>query len=562
MARLGWGRGASMRTLLARTLRRSSFASGLTLSLAATVGLGLVSPVAASAVVDPFENYHAQNVLCHADNGVTAGGVTFPSPLFAILKVKEARINPTGYEVRYVRLHFWNKDAQHYDINTGWVQLNIEGDPLLRPLGPNDFDIPHTYAFPFDEDNREFGLPPLRAAHYLVGVTYGWYWAMPGQPWHWVPSPTRWLQYRTAPDSEYGYGDGIFGGSFAYAECDTYAGPGSLTFNVEGVSASSATLAGTPLERLAKIDGALAGDVAPLRAGGMRDAGSPACPKAPTILGTDGPDTLVGTRGRDVIAGLGGDDRIFGLQGADVICGGEGNDEISGGQGDDWASGAAGKDVLLGGQGRDALSAGDGIDIVEGGPGSDSLMGGGQALDIVAYLFSRAAVDVDLDAGTAKGGEGHDKVSGFNAVVGSRFDDRLGGGGGEQWFVPLAGDDIVNGGRGTDVLDFFLSADGITLNLGAGSSTGEGQDRVAGIEVVFGSAHKDNIAGGAANNWIFGDLGDDILSGGAGANTLAGDDGTDTCSNAQFYVSCENQGDGIIGPSLDEGPPAEPTPIS
>ena len=77
------------------------------------------------------------------------------------------------------------------------------------------------------------------------------------------------------------------------------------------------------------------------------------------------------------------------------------------------------------------------------------MSGGGDSLDIVAYLFSPAGVGVNFATGTTYGGGGRDRFIGFNAILGSQYDDYIKGTTGEQWFVPLAGDDRVYGGAGT-----------------------------------------------------------------------------------------------------------------
>jgi Ca2+-binding RTX toxin-like protein len=79
---------------------------------------------------------------------------------------------------------------------------------------------------------------------------------------------------------------------------------------------------------------------------------------APTIFGTNGPDTIDGTPGNDVIVGLGGNDTIDGEGGNDTICGGNGNDHIYGGSGDDRISGGRGSDLLDGGAGTNVLRGG------------------------------------------------------------------------------------------------------------------------------------------------------------------------------------------------------------
>ncbi|WBB69406.1 hypothetical protein [Micromonospora sp. WMMD812] len=93
--------------------------------------------------------------------------------------------------------------------------------------------------------------------------------------------------------------------------------------------------------------------------------------RAPTIVGTDGPDRLVGTAGADVIVGRGGPDVLVGLGGDDVICGGAGDDRLVGGPGKGTLLGGPGRDVVVGGPGDDRLHGGADQDVLAGGGGVD-----------------------------------------------------------------------------------------------------------------------------------------------------------------------------------------------
>jgi hypothetical protein len=138
--------------------------------------------------------------------------------------------------------------------------------------------------------------------------------------------------------------------------------------------------------------------------------------------------------------------------------------------------------------------------------------------------------------------------SGFAAVLGSDQKDRLTGARGQQWFVPRGGADVVHGGRGQDVITYFLSAQMVEVNLSEGEAQGEGRDHLAGLEVVFGSEHDDSLIGSRRYEWLFGDEGDDHLDGGGGRDVLEGGPGTlDVCVGGLIYVGCENQGAQFVG---------------
>jgi Ca2+-binding RTX toxin-like protein len=261
--------------------------------------------------------------------------------------------------------------------------------------------------------------------------------------------------------------------------------------------------------------------------------------RRPTIVGTSRADVLEGTRRRDIISGLGGKDTIKGLGGDDLICGFNGADTIIGGSGADLLSGDAGNDSVSGG-------AGD-FDNLWGFSGNDALNGGG-GFDWVLYRGAPGPVTLDLSAGSAMG-EGTDTLSGLEGVVGSPFDDVLTGGDANNTFQAEDGNDTIDGGGGLDFASFFLSPAPVTVDLAAGTATGEGTDTLTGIENVVGSGDfGDTLTGDAQDNFLFGSGGDDSVSGSDGNDELDGGDGTDaldggigtdTCLNGETTVNCE-----------------------
>ena len=75
-----------------------------------------------------------------------------------------------------------------------------------------------------------------------------------------------------------------------------------------------------------------------------------------------------------------------------------------------------------------------------GGAGNDSL-DGGAGNDTASYSLAPSAVTVDLDAGTATGGDGSDSLVAIENVIGSADDDTLTGDGGDNSLTGLAGND-------------------------------------------------------------------------------------------------------------------------
>lgn len=322
-------------------------------------------------------------------------------------------------------------------------------------------------------------------------------------------------------------------------------------------------------------------------------------------------DELVGDNGANYLAGDEGNDEIRGNAGDDTLEGGAGADRLFGGSGADWVSysrsdagvtvklreetvqgghaegdsiadfenvrGSAHNDELVGDDGANYLagnggddrlwgSAGD--DTLEGGAGADRLSGG-SGVDWLSYRGSDSGVVINIEDDTAEAGHAEgDTISGFENVSGSRYQDILTGGTGDNHLQGNAGDDELRGGSGSDVLEGGAGADyldggagadrlyggagldwlsyvesdtGVIINLKEGTAEGghaQG-DTIYGFENVSGSEYQDALIGDSAANRlkgnggddeISGDDGNDFLAGGAGADRLDGGAGVDTVS--------------------------------
>jgi Ca2+-binding RTX toxin-like protein len=204
--------------------------------------------------------------------------------------------------------------------------------------------------------------------------------------------------------------------------------------------------------------------------------------------------------------------------------------------------GTAGNDVLLGNEGANILDGGAGNDSLAGRGGDDSL-DGGNGSDFAVYDAASSGVTVDLSAASpfATGGDGEDRLSSIENLVGSNHNDCLlgdagansiFGGNGADTLSGGAGNDSLIGGDGTDLASYANAAGSVTVDLGAGSSDGaDGADGLTGIERVIGGGFNDTLIAGANTDVIalYGNGGDDSLAGGT-ANDLQlyGDDGADT----------------------------------
>jgi Ca2+-binding RTX toxin-like protein len=219
-------------------------------------------------------------------------------------------------------------------------------------------------------------------------------------------------------------------------------------------------------------------------------------------------DTTTGAAFASDIAGWSGN----GCSGDDGIC----------------ANGADG--FYTGGAGDDTIIAAADVDnTFAGGLGDDSMEGDS---GIVDYSASATAVTANLDTGLATG-EGTDNLTGIDDVIGSAQGDTLTGNGSDNVITPGAGDDTVdcNGADVNDTVDFSTAAAGVTVDLDAGTATGDGTDTITDCVDVFGSDLADTITGDASDNELFGGGGNDVLKGGDGvddgADTLDGEAGSD-----------------------------------
>ena len=120
----------------------------------------------------------------------------------------------------------------------------------------------------------------------------------------------------------------------------------------------------------------------------------------------------------------------------------------------------------------------------------------------------------------------------LNASLSFTGVENLNGGGENDTFRFRAGAGIngsLDGGFGSNTLDYSAYLSGVTVNLGTGEASGLGD--ASRIDHVIGTTSADIITGDAFDN---------ILEGGGGADTLSGDDGDDT------YVLGEGWGTGLI----------------
>jgi Ca2+-binding RTX toxin-like protein len=167
--------------------------------------------------------------------------------------------------------------------------------------------------------------------------------------------------------------------------------------------------------------------------------------------------------------------------------------------------------AITGTSGNDTLISGAGDDTMDGGAGYDT----------ASFANATAAVLVNLSTGTAWGGAGTDTLFNFEAIAGSAYGDSLIGDGTNNILIGGAGDDLLDGGDGLDAASYSDAPAGVQVDLTIGRSTGgAGNDQLARIEQLIGSAFDDSLLGDANANTLIGNAGADTLNGAAGLDQV------------------------------------------
>ncbi|WP_280939903.1 MULTISPECIES: putative Ig domain-containing protein [Hyphomicrobiales] len=258
---------------------------------------------------------------------------------------------------------------------------------------------------------------------------------------------------------------------------------------------------------------------------------------------TVGAETVAGHRTRDA---YGSTDTLIdieiarGTYNADHLYGGDtGNDDYEG------FEGLAGNDVIDGGSGFDEVR-------YTNDAGYQNAAGQLGTQGVVVNL-STTARTVDLDgagpgapivvaAGTARDGYGDtDTLTSIEGVRATNANDWIFGGAGDERFRLFAGADVVDGGGGTDQVDYrreWTGGNGVTVVLGGtvavnGVTAGTARDvsgaidTLISIEDIRGTDGSDAIIGDNAANLLRGEGGGDNLTGNGGNDTLHGGAGFD-----------------------------------
>ena len=136
---------------------------------------------------------------------------------------------------------------------------------------------------------------------------------------------------------------------------------------------------------------------------------------------------------------------------------------------------------------------------------------------------------------TLEGTPGNDVIigrGGDDIIRGLGGDDLICGGPGADRIAGGAGNDKLSGGAGAgedDAVTFRKAPAGVRVDLGAGTATGQGNDRIQGFEIVVGSPNRDVLTGDpqAPYEDLHGKRGADVLKARSRQSTLFGERGND-----------------------------------
>ena len=225
-----------------------------------------------------------------------------------------------------------------------------------------------------------------------------------------------------------------------------------------------------------------------------------------------------------------------GLDTFSFIEGGQLNGDISGGAGAnvlDYSGMTSAINVIL--TGYDALAGFNGTEsnILGGSFSGIHELLGGSGSDSLYTLDADSSFHIDQ----ANGGSYH---VGEAVLLFSDMDNLIAGSGADGFYMEGSGSvgGILDGGAGSDWLDYTSYDSSVTVNLTSGLASGTGS--LAHIENLAGSAFDDSLTGDGADNRIEGNNGNDILNGMGGDDTLVGGLGDDR------YVFNDNWGVDLV----------------
>ena len=192
---------------------------------------------------------------------------------------------------------------------------------------------------------------------------------------------------------------------------------------------------------------------------------------------------------------------------------------------------------------RTTLGGFDNISILLGGIAADTLVGAN-----LANIWTISGIN----AGTLTGGG--------NSLTFTSFENLIGGSANDKFVMqPNRSIVTIDGGAGTNTLDYSAYTTNVNVNLAIGSATQVNDGRAGGVtriqnviggsadDVLVGDAQDNVLDGRAGNNFVVGAAGNDTLIASGGTNILVGGTGNDT------YVFLNGWGIATIREAWNEG---------
>jgi Ca2+-binding RTX toxin-like protein len=150
-------------------------------------------------------------------------------------------------------------------------------------------------------------------------------------------------------------------------------------------------------------------------------------------------------------------------------------------------------------------------DAISGNAAANVLDGLG-GIDTLSYYASPRGLIIDLASTRVVDGSVTDTVRNFENANATSLNDAVSGN---------AAANVLNGLGGTDTISYYASAQGVTINLTAGTGVSGGvTDTLLNFENVNGSAFADSITGNGGANVLNGLGGADTLTGGGNFDTF------------------------------------------
>jgi PASTA domain/RTX calcium-binding nonapeptide repeat (4 copies) len=211
-----------------------------------------------------------------------------------------------------------------------------------------------------------------------------------------------------------------------------------------------------------------------------------------------------------------------------------------------------------------SVFAGDSGSSVTAGTAGINLNGDDDAdvaLDGVAYLGLAGGKGKDILSGGGGLGTGDPTplpltvsggyvIGGYDGADPAGDDVLTGGAGDDGIFAGLKSADVLNGGDGTDLLLLWGLGPSLTVNLQAGTITGDRDDAIVDIENVqgppsgstlIGDDHANQFADSAGDDIIDGRGGDDVVYAAGGADSITGGAGDDAIHIYQGSPTIDGQ---------------------